>query len=193
MGTKLVIFDMDGVLIDSFKAWLEAHKAGFSCFGIDVTENEFRKKYWGIPFPVVMSKFTDNKDKIREASRKVREAFMENTGKVEVFIGAAETVDKLRSMGIKTGIFSNTPKDIVTKILEEKGIMYDYISTPPDIRNKPDPEGIDRICEESGIPKDETIYVGDTDTDEEVGRNAGVRTLIVGRDIGKVGDVPEKI
>ena len=47
--------------------------------------------------------------------------------------------------------------------------------------------------EQLGVDKKDALYVGDTKTDVKTGENAGVRTLIVGRDIEKVTDILKTI
>ena len=47
----------------------------------------------------------------------------------------------------------------------------------PEIEKKPSPEGVYMISEKLGIPVEEMLYVGDTNTDMQTGKNAGAFTV----------------
>jgi beta-phosphoglucomutase-like phosphatase (HAD superfamily) len=194
MSIKLVIFDMDGVLIDSFDTWYEAYRARFKEHGVEFTREQFRDDWFGVPFPKAFSALvTDDPETVGKAVRDLKRDFRSRAGGIRLFDGVADAVKKLREKGICVGVFSNTPAVMVKQILEAKGLVYDHIAAPPDVRSKPDPEGIERIRSEAGAGAGETLYIGDSETDSEAGRRAGVRTLIVGRDLRSAADVLEQI
>ena len=191
--TRLVIFDVDGVLIDSFRAWYEASRAGYESCGMSLSEKDFRERCWGVPFPVEFRRHVSDEEKVRKASNAVKGAFASNASRIAVFKDTIPTISKLRSKGIKIGILSNTPKHIIAPVLGAKGIPYDFMVTPPDVRPKPDAEGILALCRMAGVGKDEAVYVGDTKTDEQTGENAGVRTFIVGKHFPGIGGLLKRI
>lgn len=84
--------------------------------------------------------------------------------------------------GLKLGVFSNKADAILRIILDKlfSGIEFDYIcGLNPSIPRKPSPEGLYRFMNETGLSKDDFLYVGDSEVDWQTGRNADVRTLIV--------------
>lgn len=46
-------------------------------------------------------------------------------------------------------------------------------------KTKHNPEGLEKIIEKLKIPKSETIYIGDSESDRKAGEAAGIKTIIV--------------
>jgi HAD superfamily hydrolase (TIGR01662 family) len=189
MSIKLVIFDNDGVLIDSYYAWKAAYGKGFEKSGFKIPDKDY-KEWFGIPFTQAYMHFVSkDKKEAEEANKKVNDYFGRHFGNIKVFEGVTATIKELAGRGIKVGILSNCNKRVVEKIIKIKGIHHDFLAAPPEVRLKPDPEGLFKIMKKAGVSKNETIFIGDAGPDLEAGKNAGVRTLIIGKDIKKVGDI----
>ncbi len=56
---------------------------------------------------------------------------------------------------------------------------FDIMLAKEDARNKPAPDGLERIIRTFGISKDECLYVGDSPIDVLTGKAAGVKTIAV--------------
>ena len=94
-----------------------------------------------------------------------------------LFEGCEELLAHLRDKGIKLAVVSSKPAHILDEILKARGI-YDYFDNvigPDQVpAPKPDPAGILRTLEVTGLRKDEVLYCGDTLIDAEAGHRAGV-------------------
>lgn len=99
---------------------------------------------------------------------------------VKSFPGLPETLDKLKEYGMQLAVCTNKAQHfaeaVVSEIYGEN--FFDYIlGERPDIPRKPAPDGPLFIMEELGVSPDECVYVGDTNTDMETGRNADMYTV----------------
>lgn len=94
--------------------------------------------------------------------------------------GIPELLDRLREMGISTGVLSNKDDASCIKIVEKTFgkdaftvIRGNRENTPP----KPDPAGAFAILNEFQIKPEECLYLGDTETDMKTGKNASLFTV----------------
>ena len=91
--------------------------------------------------------------------------------------GCEELLHTLRDKGLKLAVVSSKPSHVLIDILKSRGIfdLFDFVIGPDQVpRPKPDPAGILRTLEVTGLDKGEVLYCGDTVIDAQAGRNAGV-------------------
>ena len=91
--------------------------------------------------------------------------------------GCEELLKALRDRGLKLAVVSSKPSHILIDILKARGIFdyFDFIIGPDQVpRPKPDPAGILRTLEVTGLDKGDVLYCGDTVIDAEAGQRAGV-------------------
>ena len=78
--------------------------------------------------------------------------------------------------------------------VEKKFSLKDYFDimiAKEDAKNKPNPEGLNKIITEFGIRKDECLYVGDSPIDILTGKAAGVKTIAVTTGIATIEQLKE--
>ena len=88
--------------------------------------------------------------------------------------------EELKQKGIHLAVLSNKPHRQTLKVVEEMfgGALFDYVAGQRDsVRRKPDPDGVIRIMEALEVPREECLYVGDSEVDIRTGKNADVRTV----------------
>ena len=94
--------------------------------------------------------------------------------------GIERALETLKSHDIKIACFSNKPHESAVGVVETifgKG-TFDHIQGQTDlIPIKPDPTGVYEILAKFDAGKDECLYFGDTNTDMQTGKNAGVTTV----------------
>ncbi len=91
--------------------------------------------------------------------------------------GCRELLTDLKGRGLKLAVVSSKPSNILNEILKARGIydLFDFVIGPDQVeRPKPDPAGILRTLEVTGLKADEVLYCGDTTIDAQAGQNAGV-------------------
>lgn len=95
------------------------------------------------------------------------------------YAGMPQTIQKLKTAGIKTAVLSNKPHEWVTAIigtLFPAGSFQACYGQRPGVPRKPSPKGALLIAEELGVSPCDCLYIGDTNTDMKTGSAAGMNT-----------------
>jgi len=95
---------------------------------------------------------------------------------------AMEAVEQLKTRGYGVGIATNKPEALAHQLLSELGVLNDFASlvgadTLP-VR-KPDPEHLFEAARRAGGDPKQCVLVGDTDTDRNTAKAAGVPSVLV--------------
>ncbi len=186
---KAVIFDMDGVLLDSFEAWYKLNSVLLLRMGKkEITQEAFYKNQWGVPL----------EKKEIEALKNDQKSIETFARSIKIFDGSLLTLDKLKC-DYKIGLVTSTPRILVDVVLEHSDMIqyFDAIIALEDAKNpKPAPDGVLQACKLLGVKPDEAIFLGDLPVDVEAGKAAGVKTIAIkptqGADfsIGSVKELP---
>ncbi|RLJ08229.1 MAG: hypothetical protein DRP12_00960 [Candidatus Aenigmatarchaeota archaeon] len=174
---RAVLFDLDGVLIDSFNSWFKAVNLTLKKFGKPaLTEEEFRKGYWGYDIRTCLKKLKLGE----EAVRYCNSVHLQFLDEIKLMPGAKEAVEWAASR-FRTALVTNSPKTEVEEVCRKFGLKFDFVLTGNDIRNgKPDPEMILEVCKKLEIEPKEAVLIGDTASDLEAGKKAGCMVIGLG-------------
>ncbi|MBU0980568.1 MAG: HAD family hydrolase [Nanoarchaeota archaeon] len=170
---KAVLFDFDGVLIDSHDAWWKTFNDTYKHFmGKSMTKEDFSKKVWGSSF-VKLHKVhfpgVELKDIIEYAYKKLPLYFKE----VKCIDNADLVIPELKKK-YKLGIVTNARREVVEALLPRLPFEFDSVVTFTDVKEaKPAPEMILKACKEVGVRPEEAVVVGDFELDLEAARRAG--------------------
>lgn len=139
------IFDCDGTLLDSMRAWDEVEERQFRLTRHDFTDDELNE-IRGAPMEeaarILHERYglgTSPQDFIREADARLLEFYEE---RVEPLPGAREFVQRLRSAGIPCSVVSSSPDRYIFAGLRRNGMFDDFaavISTDTSGFSKQDP------------------------------------------------------
>lgn len=198
---KLVIFDLDGTLIDSRLDLVHAVNAALRHIGRTALPDEVIASYVGDGAPILIQRALGG-EKVDEATVRdglqffltyYREHKLDHT---TVYPGIREALNTIgnvtavRNSGGKSNgnaperrsmaVLSNKPVGPSRAIVEALGLgpffkqVYGGNSFSA---KKPDPEGARKLLAENGVSPEETVIVGDSHVDIETGRNAGLWTV----------------
>jgi phosphoglycolate phosphatase len=176
--TQLVIFDLDGTLIDSRLDLAHAVNAMRAHMGREPLEFELIYSYVGNGAPVLMRRALGPEAEVERALQYFLAWYgdhkLDNTC---LYPGVGDALDRLRAAGIPLAVLTNKPVRISRAIVEGLGVgghffrVYGGNSFP---EKKPHPIGVDTLMEESGAERAHTLVVGDSGVDVRTARNAGV-------------------
>jgi HAD superfamily hydrolase (TIGR01509 family) len=166
-----ILFDMDGVLVDSLDAWWNALNSALQRFKHQrITREEFQKTYWGHDLKANLRRLHLNPD----VATFCNITYGNHLDYVTIYPDAENT---LKSLGTyKKAIITNTPSDCTRQILQKFDIekYFEAIITSDDvIRSKPDPEIVFKACERLGVDVTTVLLIGDTESDVKAGNAAG--------------------
>ncbi len=180
---RAVLFDKDGVLLNSIDACLRAANETFEHYGKKgMTKEEFRKNFWGTRADINIAKtFTElPPDKLKEIYDYYNQKKLEFEDMIKLYSTVIYTLEALKGK-YKLGVVTSSSKKVTLKLLEDFGILkyFDVVVGGMDTEPKPAPDPILKACEMLGVKPTETVYVGDTLPDIEAGKAAGCTVVIV--------------
>jgi phosphoglycolate phosphatase len=178
---ELVVFDLDGTLVDSKKDLALSVNAMREQMGLEPLPLDEIASYVGHGVTVLIRRAlgeqaTDGKVESGLAFflEYYREHMLDNTG---LYPGVQEALDLLRSR--KLAVLTNKPVNFSREMLGRLGLasrflyIYGGNSFP---QKKPDPVGLFKLMQDLKVSPERSIIVGDSDTDVLTGRNASVWT-----------------
>ncbi len=186
-----VIFDMDGVLIDSYNAHFLSWKRALNKYGLSITEYQFSSTF-GQTNKDILSKLFPQLDPreyavIEEEKEKIfREIIKDDFPEMD---GASELIDAIYNMGGLIGIGSSAPLENIKTVLEllPTGNYFRVIISGNDISyGKPDPEIFLKVAEKLGLYPNKCIVIEDSPSGVKAGKLAGCTV------IGLVGTVSKE-
>lgn len=186
MNYKAAVFDLDGTLADTLESISTAANKTLNMLGYGDLPTENYKYYAGDGAKALMLRvLRDSGDvqgsRLDEMAPIYADVFEEYCMyKVHPYAGIPELIRDLKKRGMKIAVLTNKPHkralDVLAELFEEG--TFDYIQgQSDDIPRKPDPAGAFMITDAFGVAPEECIYLGDTDTDMQTGRAAGMFTI----------------
>ncbi|MFH1236899.1 MAG: HAD family hydrolase [Candidatus Aenigmatarchaeota archaeon] len=186
---KLVIFDLDGTLLSSEDAILRSLNKAFEGIGMGPYEWESDiARFFGKPFRAWAETLLREAGKYTpELAEKITQKAWDNyalLGPSMVMLnpGAKETLEALKSKGVRLAIASNMMTRHAHILLPHLGIQkyFDKICTADSVsRPKPFPDQFDCIMESVKADKNAILMVGDTASDADFARNCGIRVALL--------------
>jgi len=199
MHLKAVLFDLDGTLVDSTRAHVEAWINAAQSLGIIVAREEV-EALMGLSSLDIARSLLQGKGCIESAEHLAAlkdEIFMkEMLGEIELIDGALEAVSWVKDKGLLSGVVSMNPARLIIEVLRLKGLLnlIDVIVGSDNVeRGKPAPDALLMACELLEVKPDECIYVGDKSYDVLAARNAGMKSVIVGEEVDEADHYLESI
>jgi phosphoglycolate phosphatase len=181
---RLIIFDLDGTLVDSSKDITNALNYALKPYGFKTMTVEETVKLVGEGITRLMEKVIGT-EKIGikdDVLKRFLEFYSDHlTEYTRPYTGVPETLNKLSTYG--KAVISNKREGLSRRLLEELGMAsyFDHIlggdSTP---EKKPSPLPVLTVLKRERLTADKALMVGDSNLDIEAGRNAGVITAGVG-------------
>lgn len=178
---ELLIFDLDGTLIDSKRDLVNSVNAMRARLGEAHLADETVFSYVGNGAPVLVRRALPGRDE-EELDRALRffldyyrDHMLDAT---TLYPGVREALDELLAAGVKMAVLTNKPVRFSEHLIKGLGLdghFFRIYGGNSFDEKKPHPVGIEQLMEESGIGRERTIMVGDSAVDIMTARNAQVR------------------
>jgi phosphoglycolate phosphatase len=179
---RLIIFDLDGTLIDAFAAVTESVNYTLSRLGYPPVHGERIKRSVGWGEVHLLGCFVKRRD-MAQAARIYRRHHPASLRRgTKLLPGARQVLRRLRKQGYGIAIASNRAKRFTALIVQHLGISGDIdfsLCRDQVARPKPYPDMVKKILERFGLTRGEALFVGDMVVDIVAGRRAGIPTVAV--------------
>jgi HAD superfamily hydrolase (TIGR01509 family) len=183
-----VVFDFDGVLLDTSDQLYIGYKRVFAKFAIEYHEWQFNENY-GLKTKEHFNKILlENKHELAEAELNQlvveRDEFYREKCKAvsEPLPGVANLLKELKDKKIKLGVASSTSRDNLDYFLPKIDIQQYFNCTLAGTEvshGKPDPEIYLKLCDLLGINPMKCVGLEDTDKGVTALKNTGIKAIAV--------------
>jgi len=192
MPLQLILFDLDGTLVDSATDIANAFNYAIERHGITPVPRTEIEAMLGEGMTLIMKKFDEWKELgVDPASvrKHFREYYLAHIAVYSApYPGVEHTLERLK--GFRKAVVSNKLEVFTVKTLRQLNLLhyFDLVAggdSGPE--RKPSPQAILSVLAKLGVLADETLMVGDTLYDIEAGRSAGVKTVAATYGYGSSG------
>ena len=186
MKTKLMIFDLDGTVLDTVTTIAHFCNTALEKFNLKTFPVNDYKYFAGEGAKKLTKNILDAQNAYTpELHQALFDFYMESYDKApayltSIFDGLYETLEKIKKEGIKIAIVSNKPHFATVSVTEElygKDFFHLIFGQRENIPLKPNPQAVFEVMDYFKVKKEECIYIGDTKTDMKTGKNAGIFTV----------------
>ena len=185
-----VLFDFDGVLIDSLScmesAWSKT-KQKYSLF----PEFSDYAKHIGKPFPTILSELRVEKSLHADVTREYSALSSSSIHLIKEMPYSREIINWLSLSSIKLALVTSKSEERTFQLLEKFSLKFDCVVTPElTSRGKPFPDPILYALGRLKISKHNALFVGDMVSDMKAAKTAGVKYLHYNNGYGFLDSLP---
>ena len=185
MKIKACLFDLDGTLLYTLDAIAQAGNRMLQELGYPPEETDSYRYYCGDGADVLVERCLRKAGGFTEENYHAgcilnRRFLTEDPLKgVKPYEGIPEVLGELKKRGIKLAVVSNKPDEATAETIRYAfGDLFDYVQGQREgIPRKPDPAIACMAAESFDADPCECLYIGDSGTDMQTGKNAGMYTL----------------
>ena len=183
---KAIIFDMDGLMIDSERVTFECYQEILKGMNLTMDE-EFYKTLLGKPLKWIYQRFYDVygndfpiEDVIKDVHALMAKRF--ETEGVPIKTGLKSLLEYLKENNYKTIVATSSNRDRVDTILSQAQItdyFDDSICGDEVTKGKPNPEVFLKSCQKLGVNVDEAIVLEDSEAGIQASYDAGIKVICI--------------
>lgn len=185
-GYAGAIFDLDGTIADSLYSIAVSANLSLEHLGFSPQPVDQYRFYAGDGAEELLKRALraagdEELVYIEELKKTYKEYFAVHCmDRVKPFPGIVELLTGLKQAGIRIGVLSNKPDSRAREVVEQLfGVgFFDYVQGQKEnMKRKPSPQGALNIARIWNISPSNCLYVGDTDTDMQTGKQSGMYTI----------------
>jgi beta-phosphoglucomutase family hydrolase len=180
--TKAVLWDLDGVLVDTLSLHFQAWQELFQSVGKGFADADFRRTF-GLRNDAILRDILGEltpAEVERLAQRKEELYRGKIEGRVTAIPGAIDLLRRLQQRGRKIAIVSSTPGEnvrVVLRSLRLEGVFEVVVAEEDAPKGKPDPQGFVLAAEKLGVAAGECVVIEDAPGGVKGAKRAGMRCI----------------
>jgi HAD superfamily hydrolase (TIGR01509 family) len=169
-----VLFDLDGVLVESRAVWFEVMRAIARKFGYPEISAEQMERAWGQGIAEDVRLFYPGFT-VEELEGEYGLMFRQYVQHLKVEPDGPPVLEELRANGIRVAVVTNSPSEVARAMLDRARFDPDVLVSGNDVcEPKPAPDGILAALTLLQLTAAEAMFVGDTNFDREAARRARI-------------------
>ena len=180
----LLLFDLDGTLLDSAEMILECQRLAFTAIGLPVPSRERGLSIVGLSLREAFVELVGEHGPVEDLAEAYRQSFhalrMQGAELERLFPGVKPLLAELAAsephcLGIATGKSQRGVRAVLGSYGWEG--VFRTIQTSDDAPSKPHPGMIENACRETGIAPERTVMIGDSSFDMAMAKAAGAYAI----------------
>ncbi len=185
MRKRLVIFDLDGTLLDTVADLANATNQALKQCGFPIHPIEAYYQFVGNGINKLFARALPAESNNEENVLRIRSLFVpfyneHNADCSCPYAGVVDLLCRLQSSGVQIAVASNKYHEATLKLVTHFFPDIDFAAIygqRESVPIKPAPDVVYDILRDTGIAKEYTLYVGDSGVDMQTARNAGVESV----------------
>ena len=193
---EAVVFDMDGVLIDSEPMWREVEREVFASVGIELTDEDLYPTM-GVRVADVVERWYRRQPWSEPSRERVAETIVDDVARAVrergvLLDGALGAVDRVLSLGLGVALASSSPMPLILAVISLDGLAerFDVVVSGEDEElGKPDPAVYLSAARRLDVPPERCLAVEDSINGVRAAKAAGMLCVAVPA-VGGHDDIP---
>jgi len=181
--TELLIFDLDGTLIDSSEDIAWSVNETLKELNLPTLPYDVIVSYigWGVRM-LLEQAIPEERHDLLDKGAQIFLSFYSGhlTVQTRLYPGVETLLRHFQEKGVKMALITNKPFALTSEILNVLalgGYFHPVLGGDSVKQKKPHPEGVETVLRMVGAAPSETLFVGDSRVDIETGKSAGVTTI----------------
>lgn len=182
MNFQAVLFDLDGTLLDTLGDIGASMNRVLEQDGLSTLTPTFYQHAVGDGMEMLVRRCLRAQgapeEEVPRLLERMQEVYSEHLlDSTTLYPGIADLLDRLTELSIRMCILSNKPDAMTRKLTEALLDHWPFnpvFGARPDVARKPDPTAAQDIARAYGLPPKAFLYLGDTNTDMETAKQAGM-------------------
>lgn len=185
MKYELLIFDLDGTILETLQDLYQSVKYGLSVNGLPERTIEEVRAFVGNGIKNLMVRSCPE-GSTQEVIDKMHESFLSHysvhkADNTAPYDGIVDMLKRLKEKGYILTVVSNKDDSAVKPLCEKffPGIFDYALGNNPSVKRKPDPDMVEKVMEKFGKNTQNTAYIGDSEVDILTAQNANLPCITV--------------
>lgn len=181
---KLVIFDLDGTLLNSIADLGNACNVALKQFGYPLHDEKAYKKFVGNGIYKLVERSLPKEVQDQENVLRVKAAFdayykAHSLDETKPYPGILELLIKLKEQGIRCGVVTNKAHEYAVELMRQffGDTIEKTLGQREGVPTKPHPQGIQEMMTYFNVTPSECVYIGDSNVDIQTAKAAGVTSV----------------
>ena len=185
MKYQLVIFDLDGTILDTLDDLADSTNVALQMHAFPTRTRAEIRAFVGNGILNLMQKAVPTgttEEKVKEVLADFKKYYGEHCAdKTKPYDGIIELIQELRANGYRTAVVSNKADFAVQELCKQYfPKLFDYVVGEREgVRKKPAPDSVNEVLRQLNMEKAQAVYIGDSEVDVETAKNAQMNHIIV--------------